>query len=192
LELIERLDLRNIVLVVQDWGGILGLTLPMDNPSRFKGLLVMNTALGTGDVPLTQGFQDWRVMCKQYPDFHIDRLFARGNPQMSAAECAAYMAPYPDSGYRAATRAFPPMVPDAEDADGAAVSRKARDFWQNDWAGQTLMTIGEQDPVLGTQAMRGLQKLIKNCPEPMILDNAGHFVQEHGEVIAQRAVQIFE
>lgn len=192
LELIERLDLRNIVLVVQDWGGLLGLTLPMDNPSRFKGLLVMNTALGTGDVPLTQGFQDWRVMCKQYPDFNIDRLFARGNPQMSAAECAAYMAPYPDGGYRAATRAFPPMVPDALDADGAAVSRLARDFWQNDWAGQTLMAVGAQDPVLGMQAMRGLQKFIKNCPDAMILDNAGHFVQEHGEVIAQRAVQIFK
>ena len=192
LELIERLDLRNIVLVVQDWGGILGLTLPMDMPSRFKGLLVMNTALGTGDVPLTQGFQDWRTMCQQNPEFKIDRLFARGNPQMSASECAAYMAPFPDGGYRAATRAFPPMVPDAADADGAAVSRQARDFWQNDWTGQTLMAIGAQDPVLGTQAMQGLQKLIKNCPEPMILEQAGHFVQEHGEVIAQRAVQIFK
>ena len=192
LELIERLDLRNVVLVVQDWGGLLGLTLPMDNPSRFKGLLVMNTALGTGDVPLTQGFQDWRTMCQQNPEFKIDRLFARGNPQMSASECAAYMAPFPDGGYRAATRAFPPMVPDAVDADGAAVSRQARDFWQNDWTGQTLMAIGAQDPVLGTQAMQGLQKLIKNCPEPMILEQAGHFVQEHGEVIAQRAVQIFK
>ena len=192
LELIERLDLQNIVLVVQDWGGLLGLTLPMENPSRYKGLLIMNTALGTGDVPLTQGFQDWRTMCQQYPEFKIDRLFARGNPQMSAAECAAYMAPFPDSGYRAATRAFPPMVPDAVDADGAAVSRQARDFWKNDWAGQTLMAIGAQDPVLGTQAMHGLQKMIKNCPEPMVLDNAGHFVQEHGEVIAQRAVQIFK
>jgi tRNA(adenine34) deaminase len=81
LELIERLNLQNIVLVVQDWGGLLGLTLPMKNPYRFKGLLVMNTTLATGDVPLTQGFLDWRTMCKQYPNFHVDRLFARGNPQ---------------------------------------------------------------------------------------------------------------
>lgn len=192
LELIERLDLQNIVLVVQDWGGLLGLTLPLKNPYRFKGLIVMNTALATGDVPLSKGFQDWRTMCEKYPEFKIDRLFARGNPQMSEAECAAYMAPFPDSGYRAATRAFPPMVPDSVDADGAALSRHAAHFWQHDWAGKTLMAIGAEDPVLGTHSMLALRKLIKNCPEPMILETAGHFVQEHGEVIAQRAVQFFK
>jgi tRNA(adenine34) deaminase len=192
LELIARLDLRNIVLVVQDWGGLLGLTLPMASPNRFKGLLVMNTTLATGDVPLTQGFLDWRTMCKQNPEFKIDRLFARGNPQMSAAECAAYMAPFPSAGYRAATRAFPSMVPDTADADGAALSRQASVFWQHNWAGQTLMAIGAQDPVLGMQTMRGLQKLIQNCPEPLVLENAGHFVQEQGEVIAQQAVQFFK
>ena len=192
LELIEHLDLKNIVLVVQDWGGLLGLTLPMKNPYRFKGLLVMNTTLATGEAPLSPGFQSWRTMCQQNPEFKIDRLFARGNPQMSAAECTAYMAPFPDSGYRAATRAFPPMVPDTLDADGAALSRHAVHFWQHDWAGQTLMAIGDQDPVLGTESMLGLQKLIKNCPEPMILENAGHFVQEQGESIAQHAVHVFK
>ena len=196
LELVERLDLKNIVLVVQDWGGLLGLTLPMRQPQRYKGLVVMNTALATGDVPLSQGFQDWRTMCKQNPEFKIDKLFARGNPNMSAAECASYAAPfalpYADAGYRAATRAFPAIVPDSVDADGAAISRQARDFWQNDWAGQTLMAVGVQDPVLGVAVMRGLQSLIKNCPEPMLLENAGHFVQEQGESIAKCAVQIFK
>ncbi len=194
IELIERLDLQNIVLVVQDWGGILGLTLPHEfhkKSNRIKGLLVMNTALGTGDVPLTQGFQDWREMCRKNPEFKIDKLFARGNPQMSPAECAAYMAPFQDSGFRAATRAFPPMVPDSEDADGAEISRKARDFWQNEWDGLTLMAVGALDPVLGLDAMRGLQKLINGCPEPMVLDEAGHFVQEHGEEIAKLAVHVF-
>ncbi|MDP2771514.1 MAG: tRNA adenosine(34) deaminase TadA, partial [Giesbergeria sp.] len=60
LELVERLDLQRVVLVVQDWGGILGLTLPMALPERFAGLLAMNTLLATGDVPLSQGFLDWR------------------------------------------------------------------------------------------------------------------------------------
>ncbi len=194
IELIERLDLQNIVLVVQDWGGILGLTLPHEfhkKSNRIKGLLVMNTALGTGDVPLTQGFQDWREMCRKNPEFKIDKLFARGNPQMSPAECAAYMAPFQDSGFRAATRAFPPMVPDSEDADGAEISRKARDFWQNEWDGPTLMAVGALDPVLGLDAMCGLQKLINGCPEPVVLDEAGHFVQEHGEEIAKLAVHVF-
>ncbi len=195
IELIERLDLQNIVLVVQDWGGILGLTLPHEfykKSNRIKGLLVMNTALGTGDAPLTQGFQDWREMCRKNPEFKIDKLFARGNPQMSPAECAAYMAPFPEKGFRAATRAFPPMVPDVPQADGAEVSRKARDFWQNEWDGPTLMAVGAQDPVLGLEAMRGLQKLINGCPEPMVLDEAGHFVQEHGEEIAKLAVHVFK
>ena len=191
LELVEHLDLKNVVLVVQDWGGLLGLTLPMDAPQRYQGLVVMNTALGTGDVPLSPGFKAWREMCAAKPDFDIARLFARGNVQMTEQEAAAYMAPYPDSGHRAATRAFPPMVPERVDSEGAATSRRARDFWQNDWQGKTLMAIGLQDPVLGEKVMRGLQKLILNCPEPMLLPDAGHFVQEQGEGIERRAMEIF-
>lgn len=195
IELIERLDLQNMVLVVQDWGGILGLTLPHEfhkKANRIKGLLVMNTVLGTGDEPLTQGFKAWREMCHKNPEFKIDKLFARGNPHMSQAECAAYMAPFPDSGYRAATRAFPPMVPDSPEADGAETSRKARDFWQNDWKGQTLMAVGAQDPVLGLDAMHDLHESIKGCPEPLVLEHAGHFVQEHGEEIAKLAAHVFK
>ncbi len=81
-----------MVLVVQDWGGLLGLTLPMEAPQRYTGLLVMNTTLGTGDAPLPAGFVAWREMCAKNPEFDVARLFARGNPQMSAAECAAYSA----------------------------------------------------------------------------------------------------
>jgi tRNA(adenine34) deaminase len=195
IELIERLDLQNIVLVVQDWGGILGLTLPHEfhgKSNRIKGLLVMNTILATGELPLSQGFLDWREMCRKNPEFKIDKLFARGNPQMTAAECAAYMAPFPEKGFRAATRAFPPMVPETPQAEGAEVSRKARDFWINSWDNPTLMAVGAQDPVLGLAAMRDLQALINGCPQPMVLDNAGHFVQEHGEEIAKLAVHVFK
>lgn len=191
LEFIERLDLKNIVLVVQDWGGLLGLTLPLDAPERFRGLLVMNTTLATGEVPLSPGFLAWRTMCAQNPEFDVARLFARGNPQMSAEECAAYNAPFPDRGHRAALRAFPPMVPEHEDDDGAAVSRHARDFWASRWQGQSLMAIGQQDPVLGEPVMRALRASIRNCPEPLVLPQAGHFAQEHGEVIAQAAVRHF-
>ena len=191
LELVERLDLNNVVLVVQDWGGLLGLTLPMEAPERYRGLLVMNTTLATGEVPLSPGFLAWRAMCAQNPDFNVARLFSRGNPQMSAAECEAYEAPFPDRGHRAALRAFPALVPEHLDDDGAAVSRRARDFWQNDWQGRSFMAIGQQDPVLGEPVMRALQRQIRGCPEPMVLPQAGHFVQEHGEAIAQAAVRHF-
>jgi tRNA(adenine34) deaminase len=191
LEFIERLDLRNVVLVVQDWGGLLGLTLPMDAPERYAGLLVMNTALGTGDEPLSPGFLAWREMNAKNPEFDIARLFARGNPRMSPQECAAYAAPFPDRGHRAALRAFPPMVPDSPDADGAAISRQARDFLALHWSGQTLMAIGAQDPVLGEPVMRSLRQGIRGCPEPLLLQEAGHFVPEEGAAVARLAVGYF-
>ncbi len=191
LELVERLDLRNVVLVVQDWGGILGLTLPMAMPERFGGLLVMNTLLATGDAPLPKGFVDWRAMCRDKPLYGVGRLLARGNPHLGPAECAAYDAPFPDKGYRAALRAFPERVPAATEDPGAALSRAARDFWQQQWQGQSLMVVGAQDPVLGLPTMRALQQTIQGCPEPMVLPDAGHFVQEHGEAIAARAVEYF-
>ncbi|HSV34357.1 MAG TPA: haloalkane dehalogenase, partial [Ramlibacter sp.] len=191
LEFIERLDLHQVVLVVQDWGGLLGLTLPMAAPERYRGLLVMNTALATGDAPLGPGFVAWREMCAKNPEFDVARLFARGNPQMTPEECAAYNAPFPDRGHRAALRAFPPMVPDSPDADGALVSRQAREFWRSQWTGQTFMAVGAQDPVLGPPVMQGLCEIIRGCPDPMVIEQAGHFVQEHGEPIARAAVGYF-
>ncbi len=191
LEFIDRLDLTNVVLVVQDWGGLLGLTLPMADPGRYAGLLVMNTALATGDAPLSPGFVAWREMNAKNPGFDIARLFARGNPGLTPEECAAYAAPFPDRGHRAALRAFPPMVPDGLDADGAAVSRQARDFWSRQWSGQTLMAIGAQDPVLGPPVMRSLQRIIRGCPEPVVLEQAGHFVPEQGAELARLAVGYF-
>ena len=191
LELVQRLDLHNCVLVGQDWGGILGLTLPMHSPERYVGLLAMNTLLATGEQPLSPGFVAWREMCAKKPDFDIGRLFGRGNPQMSDAECAAYNAPFADSGYRAATRAFPERVPGAPEAPGAAVSRAAAQFWQHEWNGRSLMLVGAQDPVLGEAVMRGLAAQVRGCPPPVVLPHAGHFVQEHGRAVAEQAVEYF-
>jgi tRNA(adenine34) deaminase len=192
LEFVERLDLERLVLVVQDWGGILGLTLPMAAQQRYLGLLLMNTTLATGDEPLSPGFLAWREMCKAKPDFEVGRLFARGNPHLSAKECAAYDAPFPDRGHRAALRAFPSMVPDSPQSDGADLSRQAREFWQKKWKGRSMMAIGEQDPVLGPSVMNRLQTLIRACPPAMTIAQGGHFVQEHGQLIAQEAVRYFE
>ncbi len=192
LDFIERLDLKNIVLVVQDWGGILGLTLPMAMKERFVGLLVMNTTLTTGQAPLSDGFKSWRAWCKDNPDFDVGKLFARGNKHLSSEETSAYNRPFTDKGHRAALHAFPPMVPEHLNSPGADISRQAAEFWQNEWQGQTLMAIGTQDPVLGEPVMRALQHTIRNCPEPMLLPEAGHFVQEHGQSIAEAAVQRFK
>ncbi len=191
LEFIERLDLQRIVLVVQDWGGLLGLTLPMVAPGRYLGLLAMNTMLATGDAPLPAGFIDWRQWCAERPAYDIARLLARAEPSLSAAECAAYAAPFPDAGHRAATRAFPRLVPAHADQDGAAISRQARDFWRHQWRGHSLLVVGARDPVLGQPVMAELAALIRGCPPPWVLPEAGHFVSEHGRAIAERALQHF-
>ncbi|TNF62558.1 MAG: tRNA adenosine(34) deaminase TadA [Burkholderiales bacterium] len=192
LELVERLDLRHVVLVVQDWGGLLGLTLPMAAPHRYRGLLVMNTLLATGEQALSPGFLDWREMCRRQPDFDVARLFKRGNAHLSDAECQAYNAPFPDRGHRAALRAFPEMVPEFPDSEGAAISREARLFWRERWQGRSLMVIGQRDPVLGEAVMRPLQADIRGCPPPVLLPEAGHFVQEHGEAVAALALDHFK
>jgi tRNA(adenine34) deaminase len=189
LEFIDALDLKRIHLVVQDWGGLLGLTLPMAAPHRYRGLLVMNTTLATGEKPLSPGFLAWRQMCADKPLFDVGRLLGRGNPHMSEAECAAYNAPFPDAGHRAALRVFPAMVPEFEDSEGASVSRQAQSFWQNEWTGKSLMVIGQQDPVLGEAVMLDLHSHIRHCPPPVVLPQAGHFVQEHGEEVAEIALQ---
>jgi haloalkane dehalogenase len=188
LAFVEKLDLRNITLVVQDWGGLLGLTLPMADAPRYVRLIVMNTALGTGDVALGEGFLQWRAYANSQPDLDIAKLMARSCPQLSPAEAAAYAAPYPDARYKAGVRRFPNLVPDHPDADGAALSRAARAWWGNDWNGTSFMAIGAKDPVLGPPVMRELRKLIRACPEPFVHPTAGHFVQEWGDEIAPKAL----
>jgi haloalkane dehalogenase len=188
---VERLDLQNITLVCQDWGGLLGMTMPMDMPGRFARLLVMNTALGTGDVPLGTGFLAWRAFAAANPDLDVAKLMARACDKLSTEECAAYAAPFPDVRYKAGVRRFPQIVPDVPDAQGAELSRRARRWWNTEWDGQAFMAVGMKDPVLGPPAMKYLRGQIRHCPPPMELAEGGHFVQECGEKIASMALKVF-
>lgn len=188
VEFIEALDLRQVILVCQDWGGLLGLTLPPDMPQRFRGLLVMNTSFASGDLPLGKGFTDWRAWSNANPDMNIGRLMARGCPKLSESECAAYDAPFPDVRYKAGVRRFPNLVPENPDADGAALSRAARDWWRTKWSGSSLMVIGMKDPVLGPTVMRALHTHIRGCPPPIEVAEAGHFVQEWSAEFIDKAI----
>ena len=189
LEFVEAMDLQRVNLVVQDWGGLLGLTLPMAAPARYTGLLVMNTHLATAEEPLPEGVLHWRAMCRDKPDFAISRLFSRGNPHLTAAECAAYDAPFPSMTHRAATQAFPELVPGHPAADGVSASREAAVFWRERWQGRSMMAIGAQDPVFTPAAMEWLRQQIRGCPPPMLIADGGHFVPEHGEQIAVEALR---
>lgn len=199
LALVEQLDLTNVCLVVQDWGGLLGLTLPMAAPDRYTRLIVMNTGLPAGE-PAGKGFADWRAFNRANPDLDVGALMRRATSCMTSAEGAAYDAPFPDQSYKAGVRRFPELVMLKESKDdeltkiaseGVETSLAARAFWQTQWTGESFMAIGMQDPVLGPPAMQMLHAMIARCPEPMKLEEAGHFVQEWGAPIATAALTQF-
>ena len=188
--LVQRLDLRQVVLVVQDWGGLLGLTLPMEAPERYVGLLIMNTAFATGDQPLGQGFLDWRAYSNKNPDMAVGKLLARSCPHLTAAEAAAYDAPYPDASFKGGVRRFPNLVPERPDAEGAALSRRARDWFRTQWQRRSFMAVGMKDPVLGPTVMRYVRDQIRDCPPPFEVENGGHFLQEWGDAVARAALAV--
>jgi pimeloyl-ACP methyl ester carboxylesterase len=190
IRFIERLDLSNITLVVQDWGGLLGLTLPMEMPERFARLLVMNTTLATGESP-GAGFDGWKAYAKANPDLDVAALMKRGTSVLSEAEAAAYAAPFPDVRFKAGVRRFPELVMVSPGMEGADLSRRAAAWWTNEWRGQTFMAVGMKDPVLGPSVMAALRKTIRGCPAPLEIAEGGHFVQEWGTEIAQAAVEAF-
>ncbi|MBB5233903.1 haloalkane dehalogenase [Deinococcus budaensis] len=192
LRLIERLDLRNITLVVQDWGGLLGLTLPLEMPGRFSRLLVMNTALATGDVRPGPAFYAWRAYSDAHPNLDVAALLRRASARVTPQEARAYEAPFPDARYKAGVRAFPRLVPTRPGAPGAGVSRRAREWWALQLHMQSFMAVGMRDPILGAGPMRQLREQIRGCPPPLEVARGGHFVQEDaGEAIAAAALRAF-
>ncbi len=191
LALIKRLELNNITLVVQDWGGLIGLTLPLDIPQCITRLLIMNTAFPTGATP-SPGFMAWRAYAAANPDMPVGALFKRAQPDMLDDVAAAYDAPFPDARYKAGVRRFPQLVPIADEtADEAvmALGRAARDWWSNEFTGPSFMAIGAADPVLGPDVMNAMRTFIRGCPEPLVLEGVGHFVQEAGDVVASAALK---
>ncbi|MEL6955650.1 MAG: haloalkane dehalogenase [Pseudomonadota bacterium] len=187
VEFIKRLDLKNITLVCQDWGGLLGLTIPQDMPQRFDRLLVMNTAIAVGQSP-GEGFNAWKAFNASQPDLDVAGLMQRATPILNDAEAAAYGAPFPDQSYKAGVRRFPELVMVSPEMEGVEISKRARDWWANDWSGKSFMAVGMQDPVLGPGQMEHLRTTIKGCPPPMEIADGGHFVQEWGEEIARAAL----
>jgi hypothetical protein len=106
-------------------------------------------------------------------------------------DAVAYDAPFPDVSYKVGVRRFPQLVPVEPGMDGIELGQRARKFWSNDWSGESFMAIGLRDAVLGEPVMDELRSVIRGCPEPMKVAEAGHFVQEYGEPIARAALEHF-
>ena len=196
LRLIDYLNLTNITLVVQDWGGLIGLSLPMTGPSRFERLIIMNTTIATGGGR-SQDILDWIAYASSTPTPDIADLMAKigGGHHLSEDEARAYEAPFPDDSYKGGVRRFPQMIMLDETMPGVATSRESRLFYgKSDMFGQqdVVVICGAQDTLLGPPVMKALARVFKNGCYYGELEEASHFVQEWGDRVAKLAIQIFE
>ncbi len=189
---INALGLEQITLVVQDWGGLIGLTVASEIPERFARLVIMNTGLPTGDEPMGRAFMRWREFATSSPDLQIGAVIRNGTAQgdkISPEVLAAYESPFPDVTYKAGTVVFPLLVPIHPDDPGAAEMRKARAALSK-WDKPALVMFSDKDPITrgGDVFFRTLIPTAKDQPE-IIIQDAGHFLQEDkGEEIAQYIV----
>ena len=184
---IEAQDLTDITLFCQDWGSLLGLRIAAEHPDRFARIVVGNGFLPTADRAVPLAFRLWRAFARYTPVFPIGRIVQAGCvSKLSAAQVAAYDAPFPGERYKAAARAFPRLVPTSPDDPAIPANRAA---WEalGRWEKPFLTAFGKKDPILGW-ADRLLQRHVPGAANQphRDLQRASHFLQEDaGEELAQ-------
>lgn len=191
---IEALDLQNITLVCQDWGGLIGLRVAAEQERRFTRIVAANTGLPTGDQSMGEAFQAWQRYSQQVPNFHVGGIVRGGCVTNLAPEVvAAYDAPFPDDRYKAGARQFPMLVPTSPDDPAAPVNRRAWEVLTR-WEKPFLTAFSDSDPIT-RGADRLFHRLIpgaKNQPHTTIT-GAGHFLQEDkGPELAEVIVDFLE
>lgn len=186
---ITTLELNQITLVVQDWGGLIGLGVLADIPEKISHLVILNTGLPTGEIKQTEGFMNWRNYVARTPDLPIGDLIkrsgAKGNT-LSDEIIEAYNAPFPGLEYKVGAQIWPLLVPMNYEDPGADQMRKARDVL-SDWHKPTLIAFSDSDPVTkgGDKYFRKIIPTAADEPQ-IVIENAGHFLQEEkGPEIAQ-------
>ncbi|WP_299431900.1 haloalkane dehalogenase [uncultured Aquimarina sp.] len=183
---IQKLDLNDITLIVQDWGGMLGLSLLAKYPEKFKRVVVLNTFLPVGKK-MSLFFKIWRMYAKYHPSLSISTILKQGSYQKLSQEVLdAYNAPFPNRKHKGGAVAFPLLVPANRNDPAVQPIQKARDVLSK-WNKPALVLFSDKDKILG-----GLDKffyrLIPTAKEQqkIKIKDAGHFLQEEkGEEIAQ-------
>jgi len=184
--LIDRLDLKRITLVCQDWGGLLGLRLAAEHENRFDRIVAANTFLPTGDTPLGDAFFAWRKFSQEVPTFPTGRILQGATvTNLPDDVVAAYDAPFPDETYKSGARQFPTLVPATPDDPANEANRRAWTVFER-WAKPFLTAFSDSDPVTAGGDVQ-FQKRIPGCkgqPHTTIV-GGGHFLQEDkGEELA--------
>ncbi|MGK0409561.1 MAG: haloalkane dehalogenase [Shewanella psychromarinicola] len=189
--LVLQLKLTNVMLVCQDWGGLIGLRLAAEDTQRYTGIVAANTMLPTGDHEPGEAFKQWQTFSQDV------ELFPTGNlinsacvSTLSADVIAAYDAPFPQEKYKEGARQFPLLVPTTPDDPAAEKNRSA---WKvlSQWQKPFLTAFSDSDPITagGDKLMQKLIPGTKGQKHTTIV-SAGHFLQEDkGEVLAEVVVQ---
>ena len=175
----DRLDLRGLTLVGQDWGGLIGLRLVAEHPDRFARVVAANTGLPTGDQPMPDVWLRFREVVRTAPTLSVSRLVQSGCQTALAPEVlAAYEAPFPDPAYAAGVRARPNLVPATPDDPASEANRAA---WRRltAWDKPFLVAFSDRDPITGGMAPI-LKRAIPGAAgvDHPVITGAGHFLQE--------------
>ena len=193
-QVLIQLELRNITLVCQDWGGVLGLRLVGEHPELFARVVAANTMLPTGDHHPGEAFLQWQSYSQSVPVFPTGSIIQRSTvTELSAEVVAAYDAPFPDESYKEGARQFPLLVPCSPDDPASAANRKA---WEPlvQFNKPFLTAFSDQDPITKA-AEPELRKLIPGCAgQPhTTIENGGHFLQEdQGEALAKVVIAFMQ
>jgi haloalkane dehalogenase len=176
---LEKIGLNNITLVCQDWGGLIGLRLVANNPDVFARVVVANTGLPTGDIPMPDAFLNWRKFSLEVPDFDAGAIITMGCQKPVPQDIAsAYNAPFPDDTYKEGARIFPSLVPIEPNDPASQANRKAWDVLSR-FDKPFLTAFSDGDPIT-----RGGEKIFKkrvpgSKDQPhTTIKGGGHFLQE--------------
>ena len=188
-QVIIQLNLKNITLICQDWGGLLGLRLVAEHPDLFARVLAANTMLPTGDHRPSQAFLDWQTFSQKVDVFPVAGIIKGATvTPLSVEVLAAYDAPFPDETYKAGARQFPLLVPTTPDDPASEANRLA---WQTlqQFSKPFITAFSDLDPVT-SGGDKIMQKLIPGCQGQgqahTTIVKGGHFLQEdQGEQLAE-------
>ena len=186
---LEELDVRGATVVVQDWGGPIGLRWAVENSDRVARLAILNTGLFTGRV--SKGFMAWRDFAERNPDLPVG--FVVGGATASDVPedvVAAYEAPFPNAESKAGAAQFPLIVPISEEMAGASEMRAVMDALSR-WDKPALVAFSDQDPVFPyPRAGEAFTSVIPTAAEQVRIEGASHFLQEdRGEQIAEEILR---
>lgn len=186
--LLDGLELRDVTVVVQDWGGPIGLRWAVENSERVARLVILNTGLFTGRV--SKGFMAWRDFAERTPDLPVGFIIQSATTtELPDEVLAAYEAPFPSLESKAGAACFPLIVPTSEESAGAAEMRAVSDALSR-WEKPALVAFSDRDPVFPYPASgRLFCDLIPGAGRQVLIDGAAHFLQEdRGERLADEIV----